>query len=780
MDLVGSSTGALSPVRPKEGGMVVFDMPNVTSIRVAKFEVRQGGAVYFLVEVVLEGDSCWQWSVEKTFEQFVALHKTLVEKHGVQQDLFPSVGKKQIAQLKVKMINQLQSQLDRYLASVLEVLGLPPRELLDFLEYKYTDVISVTRSLASFAYEHGDMILKEDKVVQITPLQLYCIKRRMVLPVASSETGHMRDDFGNLIDFVQKLHRMKITSPPEHLSDVSISNIAFDLSLFKGLTVLGLEYVRPSQVAGMDSMARQLATLEVHHSIQALQDLLVQCPESDLPLSGLQWTHLTCANFAFNELEAIDASIVMLPSLTRLDLSYNAITKLDNLSELSHLEMVDLSYNCIRSLQGASHQLGHVKELRLSHNQISCLDGIEILTLECVDLSFNQISKEDELHHLTALTSLVELHLHDNPISISKAYKSHVMSRISTAVDRVKVVDSGVGGVDSGVGGVKSGVGGVDSGVGGVDSGVGGVDSGVGGVDSGVGGVDSGVGRVDSGVGGVDSGVGRVDSGVGGVDSGGGGVDSGVGGVDSGVGGVDSGVGGVDSGVGGVDSGVGVAGVGGVDSSVGGVNSGVTVVWVELTVVWVELTVVWVELTVVELTVVWVELTVVWVELTVVWVELTVVWVEFTVVWVELTVVWVELTVVWVELTVVWVELTLVWVELTVVWVELTVVWVELTAVWVELTVVWVELTVVWVELTVVWVELTAVWVELTVVWVELTVVWVELTLFLDGKEVSRGECEECTWKGGEGLEYLLRFRRKRETVPCSLQGEQRGEAGKL
>lgn len=45
MDLVGSSTGALSPVRPKEGGMVVFDMPNVTSIRVAKFEVRQGGAV---------------------------------------------------------------------------------------------------------------------------------------------------------------------------------------------------------------------------------------------------------------------------------------------------------------------------------------------------------------------------------------------------------------------------------------------------------------------------------------------------------------------------------------------------------------------------------------------------------------------------------------------------------------------------------------------------------------------------------------------------------------
>ena len=47
----------------------------------------------------------------------------------------------------------------------------------------------------------GDMILKEDKVVQITPLQLYCIKRRMVLPVASSGrtgeekgTGGVSDD----------------------------------------------------------------------------------------------------------------------------------------------------------------------------------------------------------------------------------------------------------------------------------------------------------------------------------------------------------------------------------------------------------------------------------------------------------------------------------------------------------------------------------------------------------------------------------------------------------
>ena len=60
-----------------------------------------------------------------------------MEKHGIQQDLFPSVGKRQLAQLKLRMIEQLQSQLDRYLGSVLDILGLPPRELLDFLEYKY-------------------------------------------------------------------------------------------------------------------------------------------------------------------------------------------------------------------------------------------------------------------------------------------------------------------------------------------------------------------------------------------------------------------------------------------------------------------------------------------------------------------------------------------------------------------------------------------------------------------------------------------------------------------
>lgn len=49
MDLIAAETAAsscgLSPVNPKEGNMVLFDMPNVTSIRVAKFEVRQGSAV---------------------------------------------------------------------------------------------------------------------------------------------------------------------------------------------------------------------------------------------------------------------------------------------------------------------------------------------------------------------------------------------------------------------------------------------------------------------------------------------------------------------------------------------------------------------------------------------------------------------------------------------------------------------------------------------------------------------------------------------------------------
>jgi Leucine-rich repeat (LRR) protein len=65
----------------------------------------------------------------------------------------------------------------------------------------------------------------------------------------------------------------------------------------------------------------------------------------------------------------------LLPALTSLDLSYNYIEKVENLTELPNLKVVDLSYNKVADVKDLRLAIGNVSKLAMAHNLLTSLEG---------------------------------------------------------------------------------------------------------------------------------------------------------------------------------------------------------------------------------------------------------------------------------------------------------------------------------------------------------------------------------------------------------------------
>ena len=96
-----------------------------------------------------------------------------------------------------------------------------------------------------------------------------------------------------------------------------------------------------------------------------------------------------------------------LTSLKKLDLSFNKITKIDNLDVLKELRELNLSFNRIETMEN----LGKIVNLRLvnlSHNKIRRLENLKNLRkLEVLSITGNLL--EDLTVYGTGLEPLLEL-----------------------------------------------------------------------------------------------------------------------------------------------------------------------------------------------------------------------------------------------------------------------------------------------------------------------------------------------------------------------------------
>jgi internalin A len=109
------------------------------------------------------------------------------------------------------------------------------------------------------------------------------------------------------------------------------------------------------------------------------------------------------------------------------------------LAELIWLEYLNLSNNQIRRIENLEHLI-HLSELNLGDNQISRIEGLEhLVNLSELDLGDNQISRIEGLEHLVNLS---ELYLWGNQISRIEGLEHLVnLSKLSLFANRISQIE---------------------------------------------------------------------------------------------------------------------------------------------------------------------------------------------------------------------------------------------------------------------------------------------------------------------------------------------------
>ncbi len=115
--------------------------------------------------------------------------------------------------------------------------------------------------------------------------------------------------------------------------------------------------------------------------------------------------------------QGVDDIGKLAPKLRFLDLSFNQLCDVFNLTSLPELERVSYSGNIISYLNDMNILLGNVTVLDMSNNQIESLKGFsKLYSLSILNLSCNRVSNVDEVDHLSELQCLEVLILTGNLI----------------------------------------------------------------------------------------------------------------------------------------------------------------------------------------------------------------------------------------------------------------------------------------------------------------------------------------------------------------------------
>jgi len=99
-------------------------------------------------------------------------------------------------------------------------------------------------------------------------------------------------------------------------------------------------------------------------------------------------------------------------SLTHLHLNHCGLVAVEGLQNLLHLKFIDLSYNNIKHV--SCDQMMSLISFNLSHNQLTCLYGVEDCTsLTYLDVSYNDITA---IKGIESLENLLHLKINNNQI----------------------------------------------------------------------------------------------------------------------------------------------------------------------------------------------------------------------------------------------------------------------------------------------------------------------------------------------------------------------------
>ncbi|KAJ8361047.1 hypothetical protein SKAU_G00175720 [Synaphobranchus kaupii] len=416
------------------------DIAEQKKIRIVGSELVENYTVY-IIEVTV-GDH--QWTIKHRYSDFHDLHEKLTAEKKIDKNLLPP--KKMIGKNSKSLVEKRQKELEVYLQTLLVKFPLAaPKVLSCFLHFHLYEINGITAALAEELFHKGEQLLLMGEVYLLRPLQLYAITQQLRLAKPTCANGDAKADLGHILDFTCRLKYLKI---PGTRGVVGTSNIQehllpFDLSIFKSLLQIEISQCDSKQIVGLPTLKTTVATMSIHYSTESMKDILV--PESaefaqweaegvatDCPVTAIipTWGTLTTVDMSHNHINCIDESVKLIPKVEFLDLSYNELSRVENLQHLYNLIHLDLSYNKLTVLEGVHTKLGNIKTLNLAGNQLESLSGLnKLYSLVNLDLSNNKLSQFEDIKNIGMLPCLEKLSLTKNPLSIIPDYRTKVLAQ---------------------------------------------------------------------------------------------------------------------------------------------------------------------------------------------------------------------------------------------------------------------------------------------------------------------------------------------------------------
>ena len=391
----------------------------------------------------------YSWTVERRYREFFELHEKLTKQFPTLQKKLTLPPKKFLGNFDPLHVEKRRQLLENYLRNIVTELGKIPRALQTFLEFHIYDVLAVTQTLAEKLFVTGDSILANEEVLVVSPLQLYCISKRLKLPIPTCGGEDYGYDVGNLYDIVFCIQSLKIVEDDKHsLNNSSEENISYDLSLFRNLKTLQISKCSIESLQGTYHLQQNLQKLSVHNSLHLLKDILIDqdvwshdsCEEV-LKQGGsviMTWKHLTAIDFSHNDIPYIDESVTLLHELVRLDLSYNKIQEIAHLQDLPNLRELNLSFNQIENLKFVNTKLGNIASLRLAGNRLHNVGDLsKMFSLVNLDLSENSIDDINDVMSLGHLPCLENLILLANPVRHQATFRTQLLAAFEDRVSQI-------------------------------------------------------------------------------------------------------------------------------------------------------------------------------------------------------------------------------------------------------------------------------------------------------------------------------------------------------
>ena len=267
-------------------------------------------------------------------------------------------------------------------------------------------------------------------------LQLHAISERLKQPCPPLETLDNRHDFSHVLDFCCQLRSVTIkgTNTPVGSSNIVPNNLQFELSAFKSVQHLNIIHCPVSNIFSIGLLRNTVTSISVHHANlkEITQILLCDDLHKDVNYTGDGhiWKKVVEADFSNNSMENIDEGVKLMPNIEQLTLNNNKISALSNLTSLPHLSHLYLSANCFVEANDFHTKLGNIRNIDLSQNSISSLQGFsKLYSLESLDLASNQVSDLSEIKHICSLPCLENLILTGNPVAIVVDYRVRALEQ---------------------------------------------------------------------------------------------------------------------------------------------------------------------------------------------------------------------------------------------------------------------------------------------------------------------------------------------------------------